>query len=159
MTIAAFRKTTALPLALMAGLAAACIAPTQRREEVLIREARTFNDDLRWARFDQLSLALPPEEARLFLARVRAVGDDLVLADYEVTAINFGKDSESATVSAKFEWYSRRAAIVHSTTLEQRWELRGGRWLVMKQRRVQGDRFPLVPEPLTPSVPDGGPPR
>jgi hypothetical protein len=137
-------------LALALGCA---MTPTQRREDTLIREARQFNDDLRWARYDTLSASLPKEEAQLFLARANAIGDDLVLADYEVTSINFGKDSEVATVTASFQWYSRRAAVVHSTVLEQRWELRDGRWLVARQRRVRGDRFPLVPEPVAPPAP------
>jgi hypothetical protein len=136
----------------------ACMTPTQRREDTLIREARTFNDDLRWARYDQLTASLPPEEAPLFMARANAVGDDLVLADYEVTSITFAPDSEKATVGVSIQWYTRRASIVHSTTLEQRWELRNGRWLVAKQRRVRGDRFPLVPEPAAPPIAEPPPP-
>jgi hypothetical protein len=137
-------------MAAVALLALACMTPTQRREDTLIREARTFNDDMRWARWDQLSGSLPRDEARLFLSRASAVGDDLVLADYEVTSINFAPGSEAATVGVNFQWYDRRLSIVHSTSLEQRWEFRDGRWLVAKQRRVRGDRFPLVAEPVTP---------
>jgi hypothetical protein len=137
------------------GLLTACaMTPTQRKEDTLIREARQFNDDLRWARYETLTTAFPREDAALFMARANAVGDDLVLADYEVSAIKFGHDSESANVTVEFQWYSRRATIVHSTVLEQRWELREGRWLVAKQRRVRGERFPLVPEPMPLISPD-----
>jgi hypothetical protein len=133
---------------------AGCLmTPGQRREDTLMREARAFNDDMRWARYDQLATSLPKDEAQLFLARAHAVGDDLVMADYEVTSINFGQGSETAKVSVNVQWYSRRAAILHSTTLEQDWEMRGGRWVVAKQRRERGDRFPLVPEPATPPSP------
>jgi hypothetical protein len=134
-------------------LGTGCMTPTQRREDTLIREARTFNDDLRWARYEQLSASLPPDEARLFLERAHAVGDDLVLADFEVTSVKFAPNSEAATVEVSLEWYTRRASIVHSTSLEQRWEFRDGRWLVARQRRVRGDRFPLVLEPVAPPVP------
>lgn len=131
-------------------LALACMmTPNQQREDTLIREARTFNDDLRWARYDQISASLPRDEAPLFLARANAVGDDLVMADFEVTSINFGPRSETATVGVSLQWYTRRASILHSTSIEQRWELRAGRWLMAKQRRVRGDRFPLVLEPMT----------
>jgi hypothetical protein len=136
-------------------LAAACaMTPTQRREETLVREARMFNDDLRWGRYEQLGQSLSREEAALMMARANAVGDDLVMADYEVTAVTFASGSEAATVAVKFEWYSRRVNIVHSTAVEQRWELQGGRWLMVKQRRVRGDRLALVPEPVAP--PDAG---
>jgi hypothetical protein len=147
------------PRALVAAalLAIACMTPTQRREDTLIREARTFNDDLRWARYDQLSASLPREEAQLFMARANAVADDLVMADYEVTAINFAPGSEAATVAVQLQWYDRRASVLHSTNLEQRWEFRDGRWLVAKQRRVRGDRFPLIPDPVT-KPPPAAPP-
>jgi hypothetical protein len=135
-------------LTAVALLALGCMSPTQRREDNLLREARTFNDDLRWGRYDQLSGSLPPDEARLFLARAHEVGDDLVLADYEVTAVNFAPGSDAATVAVSVQWYNRRAAILHSTSLEQRWEFRDGRWMVARQKRVRGDRFPLVPEPV-----------
>ncbi len=138
---------TVLAFALLLG---ACLTPTQRREESLVREARMFNDDLRWGRYEQLVLSLPREDAQLMLARASAVGDDLVLADYEVLSITFGRASESATVIAKVEWYTRRTPTVRSTTLEQRWEQRSGKWLCIGLRRQRGERFPLVPEPIAP---------
>jgi hypothetical protein len=138
----------------VAALALGCaMTPTQRREDTLIREARQFNDDFRWGRYETLSASLPHDEAQLFMERANAVGDDLVLADYEVNSINFGKDSEVAKVNVSLQWYSRRDPIVHSTVLEQRWELRDGRWLVAHQRRLRGDRFPLIPEPVAPPAP------
>jgi hypothetical protein len=136
-------------------LASCAMTPTQRREESLVRDARTFNDDLRWGRYEQLGQSLSREEAKLMLARAEAAGDDLMMADYEVTAITFAVGSEAATVSVKFDWYSRRANILHSTFLEQRWEFQGGRWLMTKQRRTRGDRLLLVPEPVAP--PEGPP--
>jgi hypothetical protein len=145
--------------AVAALLVLACaMTPNQQREDTLIREARTFNDDLRWARYEQLSASLPRDEAPLFLARANAVAEDLVLADFEVTSINFGPRSESATVGVSVQWYNRRASILHSTTIEQRWEFQAGRWLMARQRRVRGDRFPLVLEPAAPPTPAATPP-
>lgn len=135
------------PLVAVAALALACLSPTQRREESLVREARTFNDDLRWGRYEQLSTSLPREEAELFLARVGAVGDELVLADYEVTSVSFDPGSDKATVLVKLDWYSKRAMSLRSTVLDQRWEHQAGKWRMTKQRRLRGDRFPLVTEP------------
>jgi len=150
-------KTTVKTRALLAIalLATACVAmtPTQRREDTLIREARGFNDDLRWARYDQMNLSLPPEEAALLNARAAALGDDMVIADYEVTSITFAQGSEAATVVVKFDWYSKRFNIVKNSTVEQRWEQKDGRWLVVKQRRLRGERFPLIPEPIPPPPP------
>ena len=141
------RRLGILLALLMTGCA---MAPTQRREDSLIRDARQFNDDLRWGRYDTLSASLTREEAPLFMARVNELGDDLQIADFEVTAIHFGPDSQSASVTVTFQWYSKRASMLHATVLDQHWEFRAGHWVVALQRRVHGDRFPLVPEPVAP---------
>jgi hypothetical protein len=141
----------AVPIALFVG--ACLLSPVQQREETLVREARMFNDDLRWARYEELAKAMPPEEGPLFLGRVGAVGEDLALGDSDVVSITFGTPSETAVVVAKIEWYYKRDLVVKSTTLEQRWQLKSGRWSMVKQRRIRGDRFPLVTEPLATGAP------
>jgi hypothetical protein len=125
----------------------ACITPAQRREDTLVREARMFNDDLRWTRWESMTAAMPKEDAAAFLGRVSAVEKEIELADYEVTSITFGPRSETATVAVKLDWFWRRDMLLKSTHLEQAWEQRNGRWTMVKQRRTRGERFPLVTEP------------
>ena len=134
-------------LVILFASAIGCMAPTQRREDDLLRDARMFNDDFRWGRWDILGQSMTPEENALFQERKNLVDDNLVLADYEVTSIKFLQSSQAATVDVKLEWYKKNDPIVRQATLQQRWEFRGGRWMMIKQRRVRGDRFPLVPEP------------
>jgi hypothetical protein len=126
-----------------------CLSATQRREDDLIRDARFFNDDLRWARWDQMGSTMPPDEKQLFLSRVQLVGTDLVMCDFEVKSVNFETPSTTAKVTVYIEWYMKTDPSVRQVTLEQRWENRAGRWLMVKQRRSHGDRFPLVPEPIS----------
>ena len=123
------------------------LTPKQRREEALLREARQWNDDLRWARWEVVRESLPPDDARLFAERAALIGDDLMMADSEVTQIAFGQPSIKALVTVKIDWYTKRDMTVRSTTLQQRWEQRDGRWLMVEQRRTRGARFPLVTEP------------
>jgi hypothetical protein len=127
-----------------------CFTPTQRREEDLTRDARMWNDEFRWARWDSIGQSMTAEENALFQERRRLVDEDLVMADYEVTAIKFLPGSQAATVDVRLEWYTKTELTVRRATLQQRWEHRGGRWMMIKQRRVRGDRFPLVPEPVAP---------
>lgn len=124
-----------------------CMTPTQRREDDLVHNARMWNDDFRWARWDIVGQSLTPEENALFQERKNLVGNDLVIADYEVTSVRFAQGSQSATVEVSLEWYRKSDPTVRQATLQQRWEQRAGRWMMIKQRRVRGDRFPLVPEP------------
>jgi hypothetical protein len=132
----------------------ACFTPTQRREEDLLRVARMWNDEFRWGRWDSLGQSMPSAENELFQERRRLVDADLVMADYEVTAVKFLQSSQAATVDVRLEWYTKREPSLRQATLQQRWEYRGNRWMMIKQRRVRGDRFPLVPEPAAaPDVP------
>lgn len=126
---------------------AGCLTPAQRREDALVRMARDLNDDLRWGRWSAVAQVLPPEEARGFLSRANAIGEELVMADYEVTAIDFGTPSDTATSQVKLDWYTQREPTVKKTTIEQRWKYKGGTWVLIEQRRTKGERFPLLLEP------------
>jgi hypothetical protein len=138
----------ALGLVLAAGLLA-CFTPSQRREDELMQHARQWNDDFRWGRWDVLGQSMTGEENTLFQERRRLIEADLVMADYEVTAVKFIEASQAATVDARIEWYTKSEPSVRQTGLQQRWERRTGRWMMVRQRRVRGDRFPLVTEPAS----------
>jgi hypothetical protein len=129
-----------------AAVAAACMSPGQRREESLQRLAHEFNDGVRWNRDDQVVPCLPPGEARLMRARRADLGDDFVVADHEVTSIMMAAGAEKATVVAVFSWFNQRQGVVKKSTIEQKWEFLDAHWVVTSQRRVSGERFPLVPE-------------
>jgi hypothetical protein len=135
-------------LALLGLALAGCLSASQRRQDDLMRDARMFNDDLRWARWDQAGSSMPVEDRQLLLERVDLVGNDLVMCDYEVKSVHFDPNSSGATVAVTIEWYSKTDPNLRNTTIEQRWETRDGRWLMIKQRRSHGARFPLVTEPV-----------
>jgi len=138
---------------LVAGLLG-CFSATQRREEDLVRDARMWNDDFRWGRWSVLGQSMPAQENALLQERLKLVDDELVMADYEVLGIKFLQGSQAATVDVRLQWYGKSEPTVRQVTLQQRWERRNGRWMMVKQRRVRGDRFPLVPEPVAaPAVP------
>jgi hypothetical protein len=140
--------TRLFPLLGLLALAAGCMATTQRREDALVRQARMFNDDWRWARWDAMTSSMSKEDADAFRRRVEALEDELVLADFEVTSVTFASGSDQATVVSKFEWFLKRDPRVRVTTVEQRWEHRDGDWKVVALRRTRGDRFGLVTEPI-----------
>ncbi len=143
---------TRIPLlAMLLGALAGCLTATQRREEDLLLGARMWNDDFRWGRWEIVGQSMTPEENALFQERRGLVDEDLVIADYEVTSIRFLQQSQAATVDVKLEWYRKTEPSIRHASLQQRWEHRNGRWMMIRQRRVRGDRFPLVPEP----APDG----
>jgi hypothetical protein len=125
-----------------------------------MHDARMWNDDFRWGRWEVLGQSMPDDENVLFQERRRMVDEDLVMADYEVTSVKFLPGSETATVDVQLQWYSKRDPSLRKASLQQRWERRSGRWMMIKQRRVRGDRFPLVPEiaaqPAAPAAAEPG---
>jgi hypothetical protein len=146
------RGRIALLACVLLGLGCVTVGGAQRREELLVQNARAFNDDWRWARWDAMAGVMPKEDAAAFLGRAQSLESELVVADFEVTSINFLDESKAAKVIAKFEWYLKRDPRVRTTTVEQRWENADGRWQVVKLRRTRGDRFGLVTEPLADPV-------
>lgn len=128
---------------------AGCLTPAQRREDTLSREVHLANDDLRWGRYEQFVAYLPPDEAQLFMRRVRDIEDDLMMADFEVIDLSFGSSNETAISQLKLSWYTKRQGTVRHARIEQQWEHKNGRWMIAKQRRTRGDRFPLIVEPAS----------
>ena len=147
-TRAAVPLAVAAVLAVLALPATGCLSTTQRREDALMRQARMFNDDWRWGRWDAMASSMSKDDAAAFRRRLDAMEDELVLADFEVTSITFAGGSDAATVVSHFEWYLKRDPRVRVTTVEQRWEHRDGDWRVVSLRRTRGERFGLVTEPI-----------
>lgn len=140
-------RVIALALLAFFGLGPACMAtPSQRRVESLTKVAREYNDGLRWGRDEPVLACLSAQDARALRARRADLGDDLVIADHDVKSIQIAPDAETASVVAEFSWFSQRRNIVQKTTVEETWTWSVNHWLVTEQRRISGDRFPLVPE-------------
>ncbi len=144
------RASWLLAAIVFAAAAGGCLTFTQRREDTLIRVSREMNDNLRWGRYQQVAEHLPPDERRAMLERVADMGDDMSFADSEVSSIDFAQGSAKATVLVQLSWYQRSNPVVRATTVEQTWEHKERGWVLTKQRRARGDRFPLVPEPAPP---------
>jgi len=129
-------------------LAFSCATPAENRRDALLRVSREYNEGLRWGRYQDVTPHLAADEAERFLARTGAVGDDFQMADEEVSAIRFEDDGRRAAITVQFTWYNQRRALVRNTVVAQDWRYADGRWICASQRRVSGDRFPLVPEPM-----------
>jgi hypothetical protein len=133
-------------------VAVGCVTPAQNRQDGLIRITREYNDGLRWRRYQDVTPHLATDEAQRFLARTAALSDDFEMADDEISSVTFQDNGMRADVAVEFTWYSQRRALVRRTLVAQDWRFQEGRWVCAAQRRVRGDRFPLIPEPMTAST-------
>lgn len=134
-------------------LAFSCATPAENRRDALLRISREYNEGLRWRRYQDVTPHLATEEAERFLARTGTLGDDFQMADEEMSSIRFEDDGRRAAVTVQFTWYQQRRALVRTTVVAQDWRFQDGRWVCTAQRRISGDRFPLVPEPLAVAAP------
>lgn len=129
-------------------LTAGCVTPSQNRQDALIRITHQYNDGLRWGRYQDVVAHLAADEAQRFLARTGALADDFEMADDEVSSITFSEAGLRADVTVDFTWYNQRRSLLRRTLVAQEWRFTEGRWLCATQRRLRGDRFPLIPEPV-----------
>lgn len=141
------------------GVLAGCVTPAQNRRDGLVRVAQEFNDGLRWRRADQVTAHLPPDEVASFMERMASLSDDFEMADHEVTGIAFAEDGTRADVDVDFTWYNQRRSLLRHTVVAQDWRYRDGRWVCAKQRRLRGDRLPLILEPAGLQPADAPAPR
>jgi hypothetical protein len=73
-----------------------------------------------------------------------------------MTSVKFDDTPVKAKTIAHFQWYTKRDPVFRKSSIEQRWEIVGGDWRVTSQRRLRGERFPLVPEPPKSETADVG---
>jgi len=137
----------------LAAAAIGCVTPTQNRQDSLVRIVHEYNDGLRWGRYQDVTAHLAADEAERFLARTGALGDDFEMADDEVAAINFKDGGTRADVTVDFTWYNQRRSLVRRTFVAEEWRFQDGRWVCAAHRRVRGDRFPLITEPIAEASP------
>ena len=150
MPTAARALVFSLPLLVCAGAAGtACMTPTQNRQDALVRITREYNSGIRWGRYQDVTAHLSADEAERFLTRAGNMSDEFELADNEVASIRFQDGGNRAEVVVDFTWYNQRQALVRRSVIQQDWRYRDGRWICDRQRRLRGDRFPLVAEPVT----------
>lgn len=138
-------RTLPFLAALVLAATAACMTPSQQKLADLKMTTRQHNSDVRWGRYNTAASNFVAPGGDLFMKRVSLVEAELVMADQEVESITLNEDNK-ATAMVVMMWYTQREPIVRTTYVEQVWVFRGSQWFIETERRVRGDRFPLVPE-------------
>jgi hypothetical protein len=130
----------------MCVLLAACATPAGQ-SDTLNETIRSYNDAIRWERFDNAAAALPPA------LRAQTVDDwderahDLKITEYDIVKVD-SKGSREARAQIKMSWYKNSEGTLRETQLIQTWEKHGKGWLMVDERRLRGHEMPGLPEPL-----------
>jgi hypothetical protein len=125
-----------------AGLAA-CRAP--RSGDTLAESIRSYNDGVRWERFDNAAIHVPPKERPQFLDDSDARAKDLRITEYDLVRVEQKSDSE-AEVQVKIAWYLDSEGKLRETHSKQTWERHGKTWWIIDESRLRGYEMPGLRE-------------
>jgi hypothetical protein len=132
-------------LALVMLVACGTLAP--KSEDTLTESIRSYNEGVRWSRFQVAAVHVPPPQRAQFVDDWDERVKDLKITDYEVVKVDQPRETE-AHVEVKMEWYMGSEGKVHETRAVQTWEKRGKMWFVVDESRLRGTEMPGLPEPL-----------
>jgi hypothetical protein len=110
-------------LIVMVVLAAACGA-SQQNSETLAESIRSFNDGMRWQRFEVAAVSVPPRERSSFVEEMDQRTKDLKITDYEIVRVERRTDGE-AKVHVKVSWYRDSEGTLKETHAMQHWQRKG----------------------------------
>lgn len=131
-----------------AALALAACGARPKRATALLDDVRGYHDGIRWEKFAQAAVRLPPPERDAFIEEREALAEDLRIADVELLRVHFvGNGKMRAKVLVRYTWLLDSRGIVHKTWAHEVWARRGKRWMIEKNQRSRGEPMPGLEEP------------
>ena len=138
-------RSLALALAWLtiSGCTLANLTPQARFTE----STHTLNDASRWGRVDIASESVSPRYRERFLARHQGWGQDITIADADITRMQLAEDHKSALSEVRLSWIAPDRVSLRTSTVEQRWEAEHGRFLLVDEVVRAGDPRVFIEEP------------
>ena len=115
--------------------------------ETLGESVRSYNDGVRWGRYQIAASHVPPEQRVRFVDDADARAKDLRIVDYEVLSVDKRND-DTAEVQVKMSWYLDSQGTLRETQARQSWERHGKLWVIVDEARARGAEMPGLQEPL-----------
>jgi hypothetical protein len=130
---------------------AACTALHQP-PAVRVQEAATeLNVNTRFGRMELATESVAPTARDSFIKHRRAWGNDIRVADYDLSSLRVKEGDQEAETLVSVSWYRIDQGDLHQTTIKQSWKSFKGDWKLVDEARKDGD-FGLLSEPTGPSV-------
>ncbi|HVH43725.1 MAG TPA: hypothetical protein VM925_15330 [Labilithrix sp.] len=109
-------------------------SPPARAQEA----ATELNLNTRFGRMELASERVAPAAREAFLARRRAWGANVRVADYELAGFHM-KGNADAEMLVKVAWYRMDQGDLRTTLLKQKWHDFKGEWKLVDENRADGD--------------------
>jgi hypothetical protein len=132
-------------LLLLATLAAVSACHPPRSGDTLAESVREYNEGVRWERFANAAVHVPPTERAQFLDDSDARAKDLRITEYDLVRVEQKNDTE-AEVQVKIGWYLDSEGKLRETHSKQSWERHGKTWWIIDEARQRGYEMPGLRE-------------
>lgn len=136
---------TLLIVTMLAAMLGGCGAAQQ--PEPLSDAVRSYNDGMRWERFEIAAVHVPPKQRSQFVDDSDERAHDVKITDYDIVKVD-QRGAKEARVEIKMSWYKESEGTLHETHAMQTWEKHGKGWLMVDESRARGPEMPGLPEPL-----------
>jgi len=102
------------------GCATSIFDTTRSKENALEEAQRKYTELVRWGEIESASAYVDPEVSEAFIDAA-AQFKDIRFTDFESGPLQFGEDSETATVSVVYRAYSTRSLVEKRFVEHQEW--------------------------------------
>lgn len=137
-----------LPVAL-AGILAGCMMIDSISPEVRLGDqVHALNDEVRWGRVDLAAQRVATAHRADFVARHRAWGNEVRVADADVTNMVMAAGEGECASYVSYSWIDERTMELRSTTVRQLWRSEGEGFVLTREEIVGGDESLLPGAPL-----------
>ncbi len=145
-------------IATFVALTLAACGGAQQSSDTLQESILSYNDGVRWQRFESAAVALPPKERGTFVDEMDARAKDLKISEYDIVRVE-KTGTKAAKVQVKVAWYKDSEGTLKETHALQTWERHGKAWWMVEETRLRGAEMPgLMERPEPPEqAPDPAP--
>lgn len=114
---------------------------------------RNYNRSLRWGDYDRAAEFIPPEGVDAFLDAHEGLDEKIVILDYQPVRFKLDKKAGLAASRMELQWHTEDRLIVERTLVDQVWQWNDGAWVLVDERRAQGEPMSMFIEREEPAHP------
>ena len=120
---------------------------------------KAYNELVRWKKYDSAGAFRTPEDRTAFMVRYLAVEDDLNVESMEIRSVVWPPVTAEQPIAAEVvivaSAYLLPSTVVEKVIIQQRWEFRDGRWMIVESDKELAP--PVDDEPESGLTPERSP--
>lgn len=135
------KRAVSLVLALCAGCTLQSLTPRARFND----SAFALNDAARWGAVDVASQHVAASYRSRFLARRKAWGEGISIAEVELAQLRLGEDKQAESL-VQLSWYDTNGMTLRRSSIAQKWQSQKGDYRLIDEEIAGGDRSVFADE-------------